>query len=255
MTKKNVSTTVTKTRDYSRRGSNNNTNIITRHVFSVLMEQGSSPIPFVSSHASALPGTCLHQCLERRGESSERQLKGAGQGLRSGHSWNADVWWHLVTRRLQILSSAHPLPPFLPLLCQRCLSNPLPLLSSQIWLLLLLLLLPGLKDEVLQMHWYVFLHCYCAVGDKWMQVRGLFLFKPRREPDFWLRPSGIMAQTDITAFVERKDMKVWKECVQQVRRPPSDLHFQLTVYSVIRWQITYAQYLCFLLCTHYTLHT
>lgn len=65
---------------------------ITRHVFSVLTKQGSSPIPFVSSHASALPQTSLHQRWERRRE------RKAAQRCRSGFKIQTQLeCWRLMT--------------------------------------------------------------------------------------------------------------------------------------------------------------
>lgn len=204
---------MTKTRDYNRRSSNNSNSNHTPCLLCV-DETGIEPNPICfESRLSAAPNKPTSALGEKRGAKgcSKVQVR-VWDPDTVGMLTSDDIWWHIGSRSCPV-----PVPRFSP--CCASLSNPLPLLSSQIWLLLLSLQ-PGLWVEVLQKHWYVFLRCQCAVGDKWMQVRILFLFKPWRELDFWLRLSGIMKQTDIAGFVEH-NMKAWKEGVQQVRRPPS----------------------------------
>lgn len=109
---------------------------------------------------------------------NQRGGRAAAQRCRSGSRSSADVYWHLVTSQPQILSSPYPLPPFLSLLCHCCLSNPLPLRSSQIWLLLLLE--PRLKDEMLQMDSPPLQH-----SDRWIDahLERRFLFISWWQPD------------------------------------------------------------------------
>lgn len=80
----------------------------------------------IVSHASVHPCADLHPSGGKEDTNGNPAQK-LGWMLRC-----FNIWWHLVTSELQILSSPYPLHHAV-LGC----FNPLPLLSSQIWLLML----------------------------------------------------------------------------------------------------------------------
>lgn len=107
------------------------------------MKQGWSSISFVYESRLSTP-----LCRPAPIWGGKKTPMGRNPAQRSG--WTLlcfNIWWHLVTSQLQILASTYPLHHAV-LGC----FNPLPLLSSQIWLLMLWLW-PRLNGVVQQDVW------------------------------------------------------------------------------------------------------